>query len=133
AGTAGAILRHDPQTFPPPRLPQPPLPRVYSSPTYPVPAWPPASCALEVRAREDSSCARFADGSIWCWGEPQTKSNSVYAPKYVAADRMVEANAVELALPGQGVARLGDGTVWCWGGRYGAGPPSGGSNCDGQI
>jgi hypothetical protein len=87
------------------------------------------------------SCARLADGTVWCWGNNndgqlgdgtasgQTCGSEVCKPSPVQVTAL-GANAVEIAVGGYHTcARLGNGTLWCWGrsstGQLGNGSSSG--------
>ncbi len=69
------------------------------------------SNVVDVVAGPFRTCARKADGTLWCWGG----GSSLPPPAHVSA---LGANVVQVAV---GVdhrcARKADGTLWCWGGN----------------
>lgn len=83
------------------------------------------SCAVEVVAGGDHTCARKADNTLWCWGSNTqgqvgdgTTVKTKPSPVYVST----LGNSVGGVTAGQwhACARKGDGTLWCWGrGAYG--------------
>ncbi len=79
------------------------------------------TCPLQVVTGTDFACARFADGTVSCWGSDlQGQIGDGTADTAHYRDRATPAlgltDVVELAAgANHACARRSDGTVWCWG------------------
>ena len=95
------------------------------------------SNVAEVACGQHHSCARKADGTVWCWGRGSsgqigtgtTATNNPTPVQLIAFG----ANGTQLAAWGDFTcARKGDGTLWCWGsnssGQLGTGVSGGQQN-----
>jgi len=87
--------------------------RLATAPDNPV-------CAVPV-VEISHTCARKADGNIWCWGRQQPGPDGVFKdrpfPVHVNLDG---ARAIRAFLPhASACALVADGSVWCWGNAAG--------------
>ncbi|HJN55035.1 MAG TPA: hypothetical protein QF646_01445, partial [Candidatus Poseidoniales archaeon] len=76
------------------------------------------SAPVEVHAGAQTSCARFEDGSVECWGEKSFvgDSNTLSTNGHVQLDFGAGRTATDIDLKqNTGCAVLDDGTVKCWG------------------
>jgi alpha-tubulin suppressor-like RCC1 family protein len=76
--------------------------------------------AVEVASSNVHSCARLADGTLWCWGANNFgqlgDGSELTSPTPVQVAAL--GNDVRQVSPGSALhtcARLEDGTAWCWG------------------
>jgi alpha-tubulin suppressor-like RCC1 family protein len=73
-----------------------------------------------------TSCARTADGSVWCWGAgtdgnvTQTRSNEPAAVRILASEGTPVSDAEEVTVGGRHACyRTPAGAVYCWGANVG--------------
>jgi hypothetical protein len=75
------------------------------------------SSVTEVVAGRAHTCARKADGSLWCWGENQYgQLGDGTTVNRAAPVSVFGADALRIAAGGYGTcAEKSDGSLWCWG------------------
>ena len=93
------------------------------SPQPPVQVTDLGTSAVEIATGESHTCARKADGTVWCWGRNisgQVGDGSTVSARPVPVQVTdLGTSAVEIAAGGShGCARKADGTVWCWGANF---------------
>jgi alpha-tubulin suppressor-like RCC1 family protein len=75
--------------------------------------------AVEITAGYYQTCARKADGSVWCWGgndDGELGDGTTVTPSSPVQVTALGTSAVEItAGVYQTCARKADGSVWCWG------------------
>jgi alpha-tubulin suppressor-like RCC1 family protein len=73
-------------------------------------------CAVELAAGARHTCARKADGTLWCWGQAWLADGTTQlSPVHVSA---LGTSVVQVATGSDTTcARKADGTLWCWGGN----------------
>ena len=90
-------------------------------------------CAVEVRAGSYETCARRADGTIWCWGSNQFgqlgDGTTTDSPTPVQVQGLADMIALAVG-EGFACAVKGDGTVWCWGQNKDSGALGDGTEVD---
>ena len=73
----------------------------------------------QVAAGYDHTCARKADGTLWCWGHNQSGQLGTGSPPRTMSPVQVTALGASVAQVATGIsytcARKADGTLWCWG------------------
>jgi alpha-tubulin suppressor-like RCC1 family protein len=74
---------------------------------------------VEVRAGGWSTCARTADGEVWCWGYGEHGlGNGQAADSNVPVDTGID-DAKQIAVGGYGAcATRADDSIWCWGDTF---------------
>lgn len=84
--------------------------------------------AVDVAANDNTTCARLADGKVWCWGDQFTGTDAPRPVEIMGLEALPTATSLGVAVGSNHACALSPTGVQCWGsnlfGQLGTGDPT---------